>query len=133
MERKMGLFSARAFRRPPRPRDTSPPDYGRAAEDRDSSLVPVDWYAVEDLSISSYQQRTETWPLMFRGQLSDKWETAGTQAGGPKQENALESIRRIRVALYTQRPFVAQGLAAVFLTHGDLELTACHDSLSGDS
>ena len=43
----------------------------------------------------------------------------------------MESIRRIRIALYSQQPFVAQGLAAVFLTHGDLELTACHDSLSG--
>jgi len=68
---------------------------------------------------------------MFRGQLSDRCVTAGTQAGGPKQENAVESNRRIRIALYTQQPFVAQGLAAVFLTHGDLDLTACHDSRSG--
>jgi DNA-binding NarL/FixJ family response regulator len=43
----------------------------------------------------------------------------------------VESDNRIRIALYTQQPFVAQGLAAVFLTHADLELAACRDSLSG--
>jgi len=43
----------------------------------------------------------------------------------------VESDNRIRIALYTQQPFVAQGLAAVLLTHADLELVACRDSLPG--
>ena len=34
----------------------------------------------------------------------------------------MKSDNRIRVALYTQQSFVAQGLAAVFRTHADLEL-----------
>src|ERR1035437_2558227 len=46
-------------------------------------------------------------------------------------ENTVESDNRIRIVLYTQQPFVAQGLAAVFHTHADLELVACRDSLSG--
>src|SRR5450759_5549863 len=49
----------------------------------------------------------------------------------PQLEKAVESDNRIRIALYTQQPFVAEGLAAVFLTHADLELAACRDSLSG--
>jgi DNA-binding NarL/FixJ family response regulator len=57
--------------------------------------------------------------------------TASTQAGGPEEENAVKSTHRIRIALYTQQPFVERGLAAVLLTHADLELTACRDSLSG--
>jgi two-component system, NarL family, nitrate/nitrite response regulator NarL len=51
--------------------------------------------------------------------------------GRPQLEKAVESGNRIRIALYTQQPFVAQGLAAVFLTHADLELAACRDSLPG--
>jgi DNA-binding NarL/FixJ family response regulator len=43
----------------------------------------------------------------------------------------VKSNNRIRIALYTQQPFVAQGLAAVFRAHADLELAACRDSLSG--
>ena len=43
----------------------------------------------------------------------------------------MKSDNRIRIALYTQLSFVAQGLAAVFDTHADLELAACRDSLSG--
>ena len=43
----------------------------------------------------------------------------------------MNSDNRIRIALYTQLSFVAQGLAAVFRTHADLELVACRDSLSG--
>jgi len=43
----------------------------------------------------------------------------------------VNSDNRIRIALYTQLSFVAQGLAAVFRTHADLELVACRDSLSG--
>jgi DNA-binding NarL/FixJ family response regulator len=43
----------------------------------------------------------------------------------------VKSDNRIRVALYTQQSFVAQGLAAVFRTHADLELTECRDSLTG--
>ena len=46
-------------------------------------------------------------------------------------EKAVESDNRIRIVLYTQQPFVAQGLAAVFHTHADLELAACRDNLSG--
>jgi DNA-binding NarL/FixJ family response regulator len=46
-------------------------------------------------------------------------------------EKAVNSDKRIRIALYTQLSFVAQGLAAVFGTHPDLELAACRDSLSG--
>lgn len=43
----------------------------------------------------------------------------------------MESDNRIRIVLYTQQPFVAQGLAAVFHNHADLELAACRDNLSG--
>jgi DNA-binding CsgD family transcriptional regulator len=43
----------------------------------------------------------------------------------------VKSNDRIRIALYTQQSFVAQGLAAVFRTHADLELIECRDSLSG--
>lgn len=43
----------------------------------------------------------------------------------------MKSNNRIRIALYTQQPFVAQGLAAVLRTHLDLELAAHRDSLSG--
>jgi DNA-binding NarL/FixJ family response regulator len=43
----------------------------------------------------------------------------------------VNSDNRIRIALYTQLSFVAQGLAAVFRTHADLELVASRDSLSG--
>ena len=50
---------------------------------------------------------------------------------GEGLEEAVESDNRIRIALYTQQSFVAQGLAAVFHTHADLELVACRDSLSG--
>src|ERR1035438_807394 len=46
-------------------------------------------------------------------------------------EKAVESDNRIRIVLYTQQPFVAEGLAAVLQCHADLELTACRDSLSG--
>jgi two-component system, NarL family, nitrate/nitrite response regulator NarL len=41
------------------------------------------------------------------------------------------AVSRIRVVIYTEQPFVAQGLAAVFHTHKDLELAACRDTLSG--
>lgn len=44
---------------------------------------------------------------------------------------AMESDNKIRIALYTQQPFVALGLAAALHTHVDLTLTACRDSLSG--
>jgi len=44
---------------------------------------------------------------------------------------AVKSDNKIRIALYTQLSFVAEGLAAVFRTHADLELVACRDSLSG--
>ena len=43
----------------------------------------------------------------------------------------MNSDNKIRIALYTQLSFVAQGLAAVFGTHADLELAACRDSLPG--
>ena len=43
----------------------------------------------------------------------------------------MKSDNRIRIALYTQLSFVAQGLDAVFRTHADLELTECRDTLSG--
>ena len=43
----------------------------------------------------------------------------------------MNSDHKIRIALYTQLSFVAQGLAAVFGTHADLELAACRDSLPG--
>ena len=43
----------------------------------------------------------------------------------------MNSGNRIRIALYTQLSFVAEGLAAVFHTHADLELVACRDGLSG--
>jgi len=43
----------------------------------------------------------------------------------------VKSNSRIRIALYTQQPFVAQGLAAVLRTHLDLELAAYRGSLSG--
>jgi DNA-binding NarL/FixJ family response regulator len=43
----------------------------------------------------------------------------------------VKSDNRIRIALYTQLSFVAEGLAAVFGTHSDLDLVASRDSLSG--
>lgn len=43
----------------------------------------------------------------------------------------MESDNRIRIVLYTQQPFVAQGLAAVLHNHADLELAACRDTLTG--
>ena len=49
----------------------------------------------------------------------------------PELENTVESDNRIRIVLYTQQPFVAQGLAAVFHIHEDLQLAACRDNLSG--
>jgi two-component system nitrate/nitrite response regulator NarL len=49
----------------------------------------------------------------------------------PELEKAVESDNRIRIVLYTQQPFVAQGLAAVLHAHADLELAACLNSLSG--
>ena len=50
---------------------------------------------------------------------------------GERLEMAVNSDHRIRIALYTQLSFVAEGLATVFCTHADLELAACRDSLSG--
>jgi two-component system nitrate/nitrite response regulator NarP len=41
------------------------------------------------------------------------------------------SDRKIRIALYSQQPFAARGLAAVLRAEPDLELTACRDSLAG--
>ena len=38
---------------------------------------------------------------------------------------------KIRIALYSQQPFVAQGLAAVLRTQADLKLATCQDSLPG--
>ena len=49
----------------------------------------------------------------------------------PELEKVVESDNRIRILLYTQQPFIAQGLATVFLSHADLELAACQDSLAG--
>src|ERR1039458_1268496 len=49
----------------------------------------------------------------------------------PELEKSVESDRRIQVALYTQQPFIALGLTAVFHTQADLNLAACRDSLSG--
>ena len=43
----------------------------------------------------------------------------------------METYNRIRIVLYTQQPFVAEGLGAVLHRHADLELAACCDSLSG--
>jgi DNA-binding NarL/FixJ family response regulator len=43
----------------------------------------------------------------------------------------VKSDNRIRIALYTQLSFVAEGLAAVFGAHADLDLVACRDTLSG--
>ena len=43
----------------------------------------------------------------------------------------MESDQRIRIVLYTQQPFVAQGLASVLRTHPDLELAACRDTING--
>jgi DNA-binding NarL/FixJ family response regulator len=56
---------------------------------------------------------------------------AADAIGRQQLEKAVELNNRIRIALYSQQPFVAQGLAAVLLTHADLELAACPDSLSG--
>ena len=49
----------------------------------------------------------------------------------PELEKSVESDNRIRIVLYTQQPFVAEGFAAVMHRHADLELAACRDSLSG--
>ena len=46
-------------------------------------------------------------------------------------EKAMNAHNKVRIALYTQQSFVAQGLAAVFRAHADLELAACRDNLSG--
>ena len=43
----------------------------------------------------------------------------------------MESAHRIRIALYTGQPFVAQGLAAVLRVRADFELAACRETLSG--
>ncbi len=43
----------------------------------------------------------------------------------------MNAHNKVRIALYTQQSFVAQGLAAVFRAHADLELAACRDNLSG--
>ena len=43
----------------------------------------------------------------------------------------MESDNRIRIALYTQQPFVARGLAVVLQSQTDLEFAASRDSLSG--
>ena len=51
---RWACFPSRLSRTPPRPRDTNPPDCARAAANRDSSLVPDDWYACP---ASSYQPR----------------------------------------------------------------------------
>jgi two-component system, NarL family, nitrate/nitrite response regulator NarL len=42
----------------------------------------------------------------------------------------VESPKRIRIVLYSQQPFVAEGLAAVLRGQTDLELAACRDNLS---
>jgi DNA-binding NarL/FixJ family response regulator len=39
--------------------------------------------------------------------------------------------QRIRIAIYTQQPFVAQGLATVLRSQRDLILAACHDTVAG--
>jgi DNA-binding NarL/FixJ family response regulator len=70
-------------------------------------------------------QRQTTWGSRVAGLSADKPER------GQRLEKAVNSDNRIRIALYTQQPFVAQGLAAVFCAHADLELAACRDSLSG--
>lgn len=38
---------------------------------------------------------------------------------------------RIRIVLYTEQAFVAEGLAAICLTQADLELSACWNSVGG--
>jgi DNA-binding NarL/FixJ family response regulator len=43
----------------------------------------------------------------------------------------VELIKRIRIVLYTQQPFIAEGLAAVLRSQADLQLAGCRDSLSG--
>lgn len=42
----------------------------------------------------------------------------------------MTSEHTIRIALYTQQPFVAQGMAAVFQNVADVEFTACCDSVA---
>jgi DNA-binding NarL/FixJ family response regulator len=49
----------------------------------------------------------------------------------PELDNIAPADPIIRIALYTQQPFVAQGLAAAFRQHSDLQLAACPDSLPG--
>ena len=43
----------------------------------------------------------------------------------------MERDRKIRIALYTQQPFVARGVATVLHALRDLELAACRETLSG--
>ena len=56
--------------------------------------------------------------LKFCGQSADKW-------------LVVERDRKIRVALYTQHPFIARGVATVLHALRDLELAACRETLSG--
>jgi len=56
--------------------------------------------------------------------------SANAPGCGEELEDAVKLHNMIRIALYTQQPFVAQGLAAVLDKYADLELAACPDSLS---
>ena len=52
-------------------------------------------------------------------------------AGAEKRTRGVATQQRIRVVLYTQQPFVAQGVTTVFQSHKDLELSAWRDTVSG--
>lgn len=43
----------------------------------------------------------------------------------------MKPDNRIRIVLYTQQPFVAEGVVAVLKRQADLTLAACHDTLAG--
>ncbi len=42
----------------------------------------------------------------------------------------MKRDQRIRIAIYTEQPFIAQGLAAVLRSQRDLKLVACQDTLA---
>ncbi len=42
----------------------------------------------------------------------------------------MKRDQKIRIAIYTQQPFIAQGLAAVLRSQRDFKLSACHDTLA---
>jgi DNA-binding NarL/FixJ family response regulator len=51
-------------------------------------------------------------------------------AGVARHTRAGSKKQRIRVVLFSQQPFVVQGVATVFRSQKDLELSACRDTLT---